>query len=71
VLTAAALSGCASGPKIYTNQDPLAYFAGYRTFAFEEVLGTDRPGGQRSIISSHLLRATQSEMERRGYRYDP
>ena len=71
VLLSAAISGCATGPKIYTSQDPQAYFAGYRTFAFEEILGTDRPGGQRSIISSHLARNTQAEMERRGYKYDP
>lgn len=70
-LTLIMLAGCASGPKIYTNQDPLAYFDSYRTFAFEKPLGTDRPGGQQSIISSHLMRATQAEMERRGYRYDP
>jgi len=70
-LLAAVISGCATGPKIYTSQDPQAYFAGYRTFAFEEILGTDRPGGQRSIVSSHLVRNTQAEMERRGYKHDP
>ena len=71
VLPVVLLSGCATGPKVYTNEDPLANFVSYRTFAFEKPLGTDRPGGQTSIISSHLMRATQGEMERRGYRYDP
>ena len=71
-LTAAAafllLLGCSSGPKIYTNEDPAANFNNYRTYAFEPVLGTDRPG-YTSLLSQYLKSAVQHEMDLRGYAY--
>ena len=64
------LGACASTPKIYTQEDPGADFSSYRTFAFENTLGTDRAGGGRSLESQHLVAAARSQMEQRGYRYD-
>jgi hypothetical protein len=64
-----AVPGCASGPAIYSKEAPLTHFDRYRTFAFEEHLGTDGQGGERSILSSYLVDAARSEMEQRGYVY--
>lgn len=69
LMLAGALYSCASGPRIYTSQDPQAAFDTYRTFAFEARLGTDRPDGYASLLSQYLKTATRAEMERRGYRY--
>ncbi len=60
------LAGCASGPKLYTNEDPAADFSSYRTYAFEPVLGTDRPG-YTSLLSQYIKTAVQREMDVRGY----
>jgi len=64
--TLTVLAGCASGPKLYTNEDPAADFSGYRTYAFEAVLGTDRPG-YTSLLSQYIKSAVQREMDLRGY----
>lgn len=64
----ALLAGCASGPKLYTNEDPAANFSSYRTYAFEPVLGTDRPG-YTSLLSQYIKTAVQREMDLRGYTY--
>ncbi|HEY6510339.1 MAG TPA: DUF4136 domain-containing protein [Burkholderiaceae bacterium] len=61
------LAGCASGPNVRTNVDPTADFAQYKTFGFANPLGTDRTG-YRSIVSQHLMDATQRELEARGLR---
>lgn len=65
-MLATALLGCASGPKIFTNQDPSADFAGYRTYGFPPVLGTDE-AGYSSILSQLLKTAASRELETRGY----
>lgn len=61
------LTGCASSPKIYTNQDPSANFGDYTTFGFQAQLGTD--GDQyASLASQYLKTATVREMTARGYK---
>jgi hypothetical protein len=60
-------TGCATGPKLYANQDPGANFAGYRTFAFAEPLDTDRPQ-YSSVLSGYLKAAATRELEARGYK---
>jgi opacity protein-like surface antigen len=63
------VAACASGPKVYTNRNPDVDLSQYRTFGYSGQLGTDRTGGQRSILSTNLIRATTAELEKRGYRY--
>ena len=61
------LTGCSSGPKIFTNQDPTANFGDYKTFGFISQLGTD--GDQyASLASQYLKTATVREMTARGYK---
>jgi hypothetical protein len=62
------LASCASGPKLFVNEDPAADFTTYRTFAFAEPLGTDRPE-YSSMLSTYLRNAARRELESRGYRY--
>jgi hypothetical protein len=65
----AILAGCASTPDVYSNQDPSADFANYRTYNFERPLGTDKPGTQStSLVSKYLMNAVSREMESRGYK---
>jgi hypothetical protein len=60
------LTGCASKPKIYINQNPSADFGQYHTFGFQDQLGTD--GEQySSLASGYLIAATVREMTARGY----
>lgn len=61
------LGACASGPDVFTNQDPAADFSNYRTYDFEAKLGTDRDSGSRSLLSTYLTRAVARELEARGY----
>lgn len=68
-LAALMLTGCATGPKVYTNVSPGIDLTRYQTFGFSRQLGTDRAAGQRSILSNHLIQATRREMETLGYRY--
>jgi hypothetical protein len=62
------LTSCSSGPKIYSNQDPMADFSTYGTYGFQAKLSTDRPG-YTSVLSQYLKMATTQEMEARGYKY--
>lgn len=64
---AVVIGGCASSPKIYTNQDPTANFGDYQTFGFQAKLGTD--GDEyASLASQYLKAATVREMTARGYK---
>ena len=65
--TAALLAACSSGPRVITNSDPQANFADFRSFSFMRPLSTDRAGAT-SIMSSHLIAATTSELEIAGMR---
>lgn len=60
------LAGCASGPSIYVNTDPVANFSAYKTYNFVAPLGTDGPG-YSSVLSQFLRIAATREMEARGY----
>jgi hypothetical protein len=66
-LMAVTLVGCATGPRFVTNADPDADFAQFRTFTFEEKLGTDRADGTRTLLSHHLIESTTAELQARGY----
>lgn len=61
------LAGCASGPKVFTNEDPTADFGEYRTFGFQSQLSTDRDK-YASLASQYLKAATVREMTARGYK---
>lgn len=63
------LSGCASGPNVFTNADPAADFMNLQSFDFMEPLSTDR-GDVRSLLSVQLIAATTDELEKRGLRHD-
>jgi hypothetical protein len=60
------IAGCASGPSIFVDTDPVANFATYRTYNFMTPLGTDRPG-YSSVLSQYLRIATARELDARGY----
>lgn len=65
------ISACAStssGPRVVTNSDPRADWAGYQTFGFFPRLGTDR-GDVRSLQSNQLIQSTTRQMEMAGYRF--
>jgi hypothetical protein len=62
----ALLTGCASGPTLYSDYDHQADFASYRTYAFADPLGTDR-AGYSTILTQRLKSLTSAQMEQRGY----
>ncbi|HWM28676.1 MAG TPA: DUF4136 domain-containing protein [Woeseiaceae bacterium] len=64
----AILAGCASGPSILSDYDRSADFASYRTYGFEDELGTDR-AGYSTLITDHFKRAVGRELEARGYQH--
>lgn len=68
VIAAAALVGCATGPKISADYDRTVNFAAYRSFGFYQPLGTDQ-AGYESLITQTLKSAVRQEMEARGYAY--
>ena len=68
-LVCSVLMACSTGPVIRTDVDPNANFATYRTFAFVDPLATSR-AGYTSLLSERLKRATQAQMEWRGYVLD-
>ena len=59
-------AACASGPKLYVNENPAASFANYRTYGFSESLGTDR-AEYNSMLSQYLTDAVGRELNARGY----
>ena len=61
------LIGCASGPTIYTNQNPQVDFTSFRTYAFFEAMGTDAPDGPAALLTQFLKEAVDREMTARGY----
>lgn len=67
MLIVLALAGCAPRFKVSTNADPTANFAVYRTYAFAQPLGTDRPN-YSSLLSQYLRTAVSRELDARGYR---
>lgn len=60
------LAACASGPKIYTNENPSARFNAYQTYGFPKKLGTDS-AEYSSFLSQYLTTAVSRELDARGY----
>ncbi|MDJ0928198.1 MAG: DUF4136 domain-containing protein [Gammaproteobacteria bacterium] len=67
IVTLFGLAGCATGPRVFVNEDPSANFANYKTFGFPERLGTDDRDGYTTLLSQYLKAATTREMQARGY----
>lgn len=67
-LLALLAAGCTVVPRVYSNADPGADLASYRTFGFVERAGTDR-GEYTSLLTRHLQTSTRRELEARGYRF--
>jgi hypothetical protein len=59
-------SGCASGPKIFTNANPGVDISSYSTYNFMQPLGTDRQNGVRTPLSTMLMNSIGNEMAARG-----
>lgn len=67
IFLTALLAGCASrGPTIFANNAADIDLTAFRTWNFMQPLGTDRPNGVRSPLSSTLMASVQREMEARG-----
>lgn len=64
----ALLAACATGPRVRTDFDPTADFAGYRTWAFYDPIAMEE-SGYSSWISDRIKDNVRREMEARGYRY--
>jgi hypothetical protein len=62
------MAACASGPRIITNSAPDFRVADYETFGFLQPLSSDR-GNVRTLLSTHLVNATTSELEKFGLRF--
>lgn len=67
-LFASLLASCASGPRIYSTESPVADFSSYETYSYAEQLGTDDPGGPATLLTQFLRTAVDREMQARGYR---
>ena len=61
------LAACASSPKVFTNENPAAKFGAYKTYNYEQVLGTDDEKGYRSILSNYFISAMDRELATRGF----
>jgi len=68
IAVAALLGGCATGPQVRSDYDTSADFSRYRTFGFVSPAGTDK-NGYSTLVTERLKRATQGQMEMRGYTY--
>lgn len=66
LMPALLLSACASGPTITANTNPGTDFTAFQTYNFFQPLGTDRSGGARTPLSSHLIVSMEREMRARG-----
>ena len=63
------LSSCASGPNVFTNVDSSTDFMSLNTFDFLQPLSTDT-GNVQTLLSTQLIAATTSELNKRGWRLD-
>lgn len=63
------LAACASsGPTISASASPDVNLSDFETFNYMPRLGTDRPNGTRTPLSSRLIEAMNHEMSQRGLR---
>ena len=70
VLLVLSLAACTREPVIRTDFDQTADFSRYRTFGFDQDLGTD-PSGYSSILTQRLKSAVSQELIARGYVEQP
>jgi hypothetical protein len=63
-------AGCTTVPEIRSDYDKSNDFSRYKTFAFIEPLATDQ-AGYSTLLTSQIKRAVQSQLESRGYVYNP
>ncbi len=63
------LAACSTGPRVYTDVDPVADFGQYQSFAFFESAGksTEKYG---TLMGQRLEDAISSALEARGYQVD-
>ncbi len=61
------LTACASAPKITTNVNPETDFSGFKTYNFASPMGTDRPNGVQTPLTSMAKASLSRAMESRGY----
>jgi hypothetical protein len=61
------LGGCSSGPTIIANANPNTDISGYTSYNFMQPLGTDRPNGVRTPLSTMLINSLSREMDARGF----
>jgi hypothetical protein len=67
-VAAALLAGCASQPKVLSDYDKSANFAGYRTFGFVTQVGADSTEF-KSLAVQTMQTAAKRQMEMRGYTF--
>jgi hypothetical protein len=61
------LTGCASSPKVFINENPGTDLSAYKTYNYQGTLGTDERKGYRSILSNYFIEAMDRELLARGY----
>ena len=64
------LSGCATGPRVYTDADPAVDFAQFKTFAFIEGAGKDAEAQYKTLSGQRIEDAINQAMVSRGYQLD-
>lgn len=64
------LSACAQGPRVYTDADPAADFAQFRTFAFIDTAGKNVDAQYQTLSGQRLEDAITAALEARGYEVD-
>lgn len=67
-LLAAALSGCASTPRVDVVSDPSLVPGRHATYRFHEPLHTDRESGEGTVLSQRLRSLAARELAARGCR---
>lgn len=65
------LTGCASGPRVYSSLSPEADMSSYQTYSYVPTLGTQTEGEPTTLLTQYLRTAVDREMQARGYRYVP
>jgi len=70
VATALLLTSCVSKPELRSDYDHGADFSKFRTFNFVQKTGTDAEGYSH-LVTQEFEAAIRSEMEKRGYVFDP
>lgn len=64
------VSGCAGGPRVYTDQDPVTDFGRYHSYAFVEAAGKDRDAKYTTLTGQRMEDRIAARMQGYGYRLD-